>query len=449
MVKRCLGTPMNPLIKITPNSQFKRLIVTIIVCICNQSVASAETLWGFLAQYQAGVDLMDITTSQQEIFVTGVKVTTIPWQNESVPQAETIIPPLQRKLLMILNTSKPELNLSWHREYPELPDVHEVYATAATADGQVCLVYGGEPWDENAINPLILRVANGGDILWFKPLFPDKAESQPDFMPGEQIANLDAIDVVTTGDNMCLLALVTRSVQSPELYRLHLIQYDSQGNINWHKALPTQLYGEMHFVAHNTALEPYLITTNLSRDAALQAMFLGQAFVPQFNIYSVTPGGNSIQPISLPESFGNTWLFNSVGVSDGALLLIGRKTGPWLAYLKNNGSVLSKQFNSHKMTNNDAFTAITTRDNQGYIAAHDGLISVLDQTLNLQSTVSIKDVTTKSYQNPQLSRQLPENLRAEKLLHLSAAHYLLFYQYGSRLVEIDLEKQIANTTTAN
>jgi hypothetical protein len=440
---------MNSLSTISPCSQLKHLIATMVVCICSLSVASAESLWGYLAQYQADVDLMDITTGHQEIFITGVKIKTFPWQNDSTSQVESITPPPQRQLLVILNISKPELNVSWHREYPDLPDVHEVYTTAAAADGQMCLVYGQEPWDEKAINPLILRLATGGELIWFKPLFTDKTGTPPGFMPGEQIANLDAIDVIATSDNMCLLALVTRSVRSSELYRLHLIRYDSQGYINWHKALPTHLYGEMHLVSGSTASQHYLITTNLSRDAALQAMFLGQAFVPQFDIYAVTTGGDSIEPINMPETFGDTWLFNSVSASDGSLLMIGRKTGPWLAYLKNNGRVSSKHFDSHTITNNDAFTAIATRDNHGFIAAHDGRISILDQTLNLQSTASIKDVTTKIYQNPELARQLPENLRAEQLLHLSASHYLLFYQYGSRLVEIDMKKQMAQTNPAN
>jgi hypothetical protein len=168
-------------------------------------------------------------------------------------------------------------------------------------------------------------------------------------------------------------------------------------------------------------------------------MMLGQSFTPKINMSILDSEGNSIRNIQLQNTVDDAWLHNAISTSPETLLFIGKRGGPWLARIQDDGRVLSEHIENENIAQSEAFTAIATRDQQGFIITHGGHVSVFDRQLNVQSTAAIQDITARSYRNPQLARDLPENLMVNKIIGLSTTHYLLFYQYGSRLVEINLQ----------
>jgi hypothetical protein len=302
------------------------------------------------------------------------------------------------------------------------------------------VVYGGEPLLDTAINPLMLRLNANGDSLWYKPVFPPADSADLDFLPTEQIANLDAINVAATSNKACLLALITRSVQSQsETFRLHLIRYDSQGNINWHKVLPTGLYGTTYLLTNSAASRHFVVTTNLSRDAALEAMILGQPFVPQINIATIDSEGTWLHNIYRATPLSDTWLNGAIVSAPDSLILVGKKHGSWIAHIQSDGHVINEYIDNGNDRIGDGFQAIANRDKSGFIITHNGFISIFDLQLRLQTTLNIADFTTQSYANPNLSSQLPRDLPVEKLLPLNTNDYLLFYKYGSRLEKINIK----------
>jgi hypothetical protein len=432
---------MPPLDKIRRFSHPKLGIIMCVLTVYSVHPAVGDTLWDYLARYPTSVDLMDIAPADHQFFVIGARSEFLRWESDSTPPVETIVPPLQRNLLLVLNVDKREQDLVWHREYANLPDVHEVYSTAPTTDHQLCIVYGSDTRKETGINPLMVRLDRTGGSLWFKHVFPQDTDTDSEFVSGEHIANLDAIKLTATANNACLLALITRSTQFEETFRLHLIRYGEQGEIVWHKVLPTNLYGKSHLLSAHPPWRHFVVQTNVSRDAALQAMMRGQAFIPQINMIVLDSDGGVLPKIDLPNTLNDAWLYNAMATSPKSLLFVGKKGGPWLAHIHSDGHVATEHFDNNKIITSGAVTAITARGKRGYIITHDGYISVLDPKLHLQSTEAIKDMVTKSYHNPQLALEHPEHLAVDKLLPLNTAHYLLFYQYGSQLVEVNLEKQ--------
>jgi hypothetical protein len=411
-------------------------------CIGYHSSASGENLWHYLTQHHASVDVMDVVPSDDHFFLAGVRTVIIPWEDDYTPEVESIIPPQQRKLLWVLNVNHREQNLVWHREYPNLPDVNEVYSIAATANNQLCVVYGGEPREETVINPLVLRLDTTGESLWFKTIFPPAGAADSEFLASERIANLDAINVTAASNNACLVGLITRSVQSQsEAFRLHLIRYDSHGHINWHKILPTGLYGTMYLLTDSSASRHFVLTTNLSRDAALEAMILGRAFVPQIHITTLDSDGKVLLNVDLSQALGGVWLNNAIALDTNSLLITGKKSSAWLAHILNDGQVLSEYASNFGGNGTDAFQAIAPQGEEAFLIANDGKLSVFDTKLRLQSTRNIVDSALHEYANPRLSSQLPTDLAVEKIIPLAANHYLLFYKYGSRIVEIDLHEK--------
>jgi hypothetical protein len=423
-----------------------RRIATVCLCVSGcigyHSRVSGETLWSYLTQRHASVDVMDVVSSDDHFFLAGVRTVIIPWEDKYTPEVESIIPPLQRKLLWVLSVANHEQNLIWHREYPNLPDVNEVYSTAATANNQLCVVYGGEFREETAINPLVLRLDATGESLWFKAIFPSAGATDSEFLASERIANLDAINVTATSTNACLVGLITRSVQSQsEAFRLHLIRYDSQGHINWHKILPTGLYGTMYLLTDSSASRHFVLTTNLSRDAALEAMILGRPFVPQIHIATLDSDGRVLLNVNLSQTLSGVWLDNAIALDANSLIVTGKKSSAWLAHISSDGEVLSEYVNNYGDNGTDAFQAITPRGEEAFLIASGEKISVFDTKLRLQSTEKIANSTLHEYANPRISAQLPADLAVEKIVPLAANHYLLFYKYGSRMVEIYLKEQ--------
>ncbi|WP_455210685.1 hypothetical protein [Kaarinaea lacus] len=382
---------------------------------------------------------MDIAPGQERFYIAGVRSVIMPWDTDPASKIESIVPPLRRKILFVLKVNNQEQNVVWHKDYANLPDVNEVYSIATTADDQLCVIYGGESLLETAINPLVLRLDGTGETSWYKPVFPPTENALPDFRPNEQIANLDAINVVATSDNSCLLLFITRIVHAEsETFRLHLIRYDSQGNINWHKALPTDLYGTTYLLNNGSERGYFIVTTNLSRDAALEAMLLGQPFIPQITVVTINNDGKLLRTIEQSNSLSGAWLNNAIAPTPNSLILIGKKRSAWMAHMQSIGQVVSEYIDNTEDKISDEFQAIANKDS-GFIVTHNGLISLFDERLRLQTTLKIADVTNQSYENSNLSSQLPNDLSVEKLLPLNGNDYLLFYKYGSRLAKINLK----------
>ncbi len=410
----------------------------VLMTIFSVQAAAQETLWNYLAQHGIDVDLMDIAPGKGRFFIAGVRSVAIPWDTA---EEQTIVPPMRRNLLLVLTATNGDQHLLWRREYTDLPDVYEVYSIAATTNEHLCVVYGNQPAEQTAINPFVVRLDNKGEPLWFKHIFPGGTEPGPDFLPTEHIANLDAIYMATSDNNSCVLAFVTRSVEGyDETYRLHVTRYDPNGAVAWHQSRQTDLYGKMLVVSSTPTSRHFLVQTNMSRDAALQAMILGQPFVPKITITSWDADGRLQQTVDLKNGFKNVWLHNVMATSADSLLIIGKKGRPWMAHVQRSGSTLNEFVGENKSPDNDAFDAIAPQGSDGYVVTHNGHISRFDSTLKQQSVWKIEDVTIKDFHNPRLITQLPNDLSVEKILPLSTQHYLLFYQYGSRLRAVDLGK---------
>ena len=73
-----------------------RRIATVCLCVSGcigyHSRVSGETLWSYLTQRHASVDVMDVVSSDDHFFLAGVRTVIIPWEDKYTPEVESIIP---------------------------------------------------------------------------------------------------------------------------------------------------------------------------------------------------------------------------------------------------------------------------------------------------------------------------------------------------------------------
>ena len=77
----------------SPIRRIPILITIIFICLYSRHVIGANTLWEYLAQHNTSAELMDITSDKERIFLAGVRNVIVPWDNNSTPEAESIVMP--------------------------------------------------------------------------------------------------------------------------------------------------------------------------------------------------------------------------------------------------------------------------------------------------------------------------------------------------------------------
>lgn len=406
------------------------LLFTHSLCIAN------DNLWDVLKQEGQALDIMSINSVADQLMLIGAKYVELPWLAQEQSEVSPVLPPLVRKQLFMMGIA-PDEQVLWQQTYPVLPDVHEIYSTAATNNRHVCILYGEQSSDDEAIlDPVLLQLDRHGKILWAKRnlIKASNGGNQPSGLL-EQIANLDTLRVTTSPDNGCVLTYVTRSIEGPEeKFRLHIIQHSVEGNVQWRQALDTELYGKLFLVRNEQARQYVVVQTNQSRDAAVRAMMLAVPFVPKTALIGLDYQGKvSFQRID-PPALSRLWV-KTVLDANGEFILLGGKTkAAWAGLVDQDGEI---KIYTDKL--DDEFTASAEKSGRFLLARGDH-VTLTTGNLVIVSDQSTQDVTIRQYLNQYLMARLPDDLPVQQIIPVGNNEFLLLYTLGSKLLKVRLDK---------
>jgi hypothetical protein len=314
--------------------------------------------------------------------------------------------------------------VTWQQTYPALPDVHEIYSTAASERQRLCVVYGEQNGEDTAVlDPVLLQLDVQGKILWAKRTIITAAKvtaQGTDSM--EQIANLDTLRVAASPDNGCVLVYVTRTVsQEDEKFQLHVIEHSSEGDVKWHRALDTQLFGKL-FLVHNQHANRYVVVqTNQSRDAAIRAMMLAVPFVPKTSLIGLDySGAVTFQTIEPPE-LSKLWVKTALDVEGKFILVAGKTKTAWAGLVDQEGKIqrFTDKFD-------DEYSASASGSREVLLSRGDHL-TVTTSGLELISDQPIQATIMQQYVNQYLAVRLPDDLPVQQIIPVGSNEYLLLY----------------------
>ncbi|MCI0505804.1 MAG: hypothetical protein L0Z73_06795 [Gammaproteobacteria bacterium] len=395
---------------------------------------SKEYLWDFLEQRGKELDIMSISPVAGQIVLVGARYVEVPWPMQEESETAPFSPSLVSKQLYVISTAANN-EIVWRQGYPVLPDVQEIFSTAATSGERLCVVYGEQSGSEEVVlDPVLLQLDSHGKILWAKRNLIAAMKSKASG-PVEQIANLDTLRVVGSPDNGCVLAYVTRTISgNDEKFNLHVIHNSFDGDVKWQQTLNTPLYGKL-FLVHNEAANRYVIVqTNQSRDAAIQAMMLAVPFVPKTALIGLDYMGNvSFQTVE-PDELSKLWVKN-VAQSDGeTILLAGKVKAAWVGRVSFNGSI-----KNHNDGLDGEFSAAAVADSGGYLLSRGDHLTLTTSNLELVSDQPARSVITRQYLNQYLMARLPDDLPVQQIVPAGNNEYLLLYTLGSKLLKVRVE----------
>ena len=412
-------------------------------CLCAFALAlthfacfSEDNFWDVLEQQGRALDIMSINAVSGRIIMVGARYADAPWQARGESDASAFLPSVMRKQLYIMSIAANE-QVIWQHSYPALPEVSEIFSTAATGNQHLCVLYGEQPGDDVISDPVLLQVDAQGKILWAKRNLITKSSMDSSATDSlEQIANLDTLRVTGSPDNGCVLVYVTRQISgNNEKFRLHVAQHSPDGNEKWQQSVDTQLYGKL-FLVHSQGANRYVIVqTNQSRDAAIQAMMLGEPFRPKTALLGVDYSGNVIFQTVEPAELSRLWV-NSVleGESD-SILIAGRIKTAWAGHVNKDGKI--RNFTD---VFDDEFTAGAVVSTSGYLLSRGDHVTLTTGKLEVLTDQPTRNVVTRQYLNQYLMARLPDDLPVQQIIPVNNNEYLLMYSLGSRLVKIRLDK---------
>jgi len=395
---------------------------------------AAESLWKHLAQSGSTLDIMGIEAMADHIMLVGTKYEEVAWSpsaDATTPEQTSIV----RKQLYVMRINKQEL-VDWQQDYSALPDAQEIFSIANSNDQRLCIVYGEQQEENQALNPVLLQINNDGKIFWATRDVMANLHSSPSIQPElVQIANLDTIKVSGTPDGGCLLSYVTRHLTADnETFLLNVVNLGPDGSEKWRRIVPTQLYGRMFLRSDRDAGQYVLVQTNQSRDAAIQAMMLATAFRPQTAITAIDAQGNIVyQYEKLPE-LEKVWV-SAVSVAPGSrVLLAGRSRSSWVGFVNKEGKVVDiiDQLDGE-------YHAATTTPSGGFALARGEYLTVTDSRLMEKGDQKISAIIRMQYINQYLTARLPDDLPVQQILALSDNEFLVLYKLGSKLLKLNLK----------
>ncbi|KPJ96540.1 MAG: hypothetical protein AMJ55_01965 [Gammaproteobacteria bacterium SG8_15] len=413
-----------------------RLFALIVFGAQSPAFAAAD-FWEVLQQQGKTLDIMSIDNAAGQLMVIGARYVEAPLVIPEGSEVSPFLPPVVRKQLYVMGVAANEQVL-WQQTYPALPDVHEIYSSAASDNQRLCVLYGEQPADDSlGLDPVLLQLDVQGKILWAKRnIITSSTINAQGAGSLEQVANLDTLRVAASPDNGCVLTYVTRTIsQEEDKFKLHVIEHTASGDVQWHKIRDTLLYGKM-FLVHNRKAKRYVIVqTNQSRDAAVQAMMLAVPFVPKTALigldYSGEVGFQSIEPPELAK----LWVKTAMDTDSESILLAGKTKGAWAGLVKPDGKIQSytDQFD-------DEYSA-TAADAGGILLSRGDHLTLTSARLDLVSDQAIQPITTRRYVNQYLAARLPDDLPVQQIIPVGRNEYLLLYSLGSKLIKIRVENE--------
>lgn len=395
---------------------------------------SKEYLWDFLEKRGNELDIMSISTVAGQIVLVGARYVEVPWPMQEESETSPFSPPLASKQLYVISTAANE-EIAWRQGYPVLPDVQEIFSTAATSGERLCVVYGEQSGSEEVVlDPVLVQLDSHGKILWAKRNLIAAVKSKASG-PVEQIANLDTLRVAGSPDNGCILAYVTRTIsENDEKFNLHVIHNSFDGDVKWQQTLDTQLYGKL-FLTHNEAASRYVIVqTNQSRDAAIQAMMLAVPFVAKTALIGLDYMGNvSFQTVE-PDELSKLWVKNIAHSEGETILLAGKVKTAWAGRVSFNGGI-----KNHIDGLDGEFSAAAPAASGGYLLSRGDHLTLTTGNLEAVSDQPARSVMVRQYLNQYLTARLPDDLPVQQIVPLGNNEYLLLYTLGSKLLKVRVE----------
>lgn len=410
-----------------------------------------DSLWQHLRANEDAIELMGMESVQGNIVFIGARYSEERQKEPLVreqaseaapaisPESLDLAEPALRKLLHIFKINESE-KIQWSQSYPALPDNHEIFSTAGTVKGGLCLVYGEFVDQNQPLKPIVLQMSGDGKIMWMqkfsalRQLF-SKPEQSTQNSAGI-VANLDSIRIKGTLDNGCVTTFVSRNVVEEAVsHRLHVIKHDSQGREQWNKKIDTELYGKLLLERDATTGQLIIVQTNQSRNAAIEAMLKAEPFSPRTAIYRIGKGGHLESTFSQPKYLKNVWVNAVLSMDNGDLLLAGRKGGSWLGLISP-AYELKKVFDKGE----HEITAVNAKKNHTFVVATQDEIVVINELFKQIGRQSLQSQPINDYSNRFLINRMPDQISVEHILPVgSGNNYLVFFQLGARLSEIKIQ----------
>lgn len=427
--------PMPSICYLLSHHRVARLFALILFSASTSGFAASD-FWEILQQQGKTLDIMSIDSAGGQLMVIGARYVEAPLVVPEGSEVSPFLPSVVRKQLFVMGVAANEQVL-WQQTYPALPDVHEIYSSAASDNERLCVLYGEQPTDDaSGLDPVLLQLDVQGKILWAKRnLITSSTVNAQGAGLLEQVANLDTLKVVTSPDNGCVLAYITRTIsQEEEKFKLHVIEHTASGDVKWHQSLDTSLYGKM-FLVHNRKAKRYVIVqTNQSRDAAVQAMMLAVPFVPKTALIGLDYSGEvSFQSIE-PAELAKLWVKTAMDTDGDSVLLAGKTKAAWAGLVKPNGEI-----QSYTDRFDDEYSAAAT-DSAGILLSRGDHLTLTSARLELVSDRAIQPITTRRYVNQYLAARLPDDLPVQQIIPVGRNEYLLLYTLGSKLLKIRIDK---------
>lgn len=400
------------------------------------SAVAATDFWDVLEEQGKALDIMNIDSVAGQLMVVGARYVEATWITPEDPEGSPLLPPAVRKQLYVMSVAADEQVL-WQQTYPALPDVHEVYGTAVSDDGRLCVLFGEQSTgDTLVLDPVLLQFDERGKILWAKRnLITASTSNVQGGESLEQVANLDTLRVTASPDNGCVLVYVTRTIsKDADTFKLHIIKHSSMGDVMWQQALDTALYGKL-FLVHNKQAKQYaIVQTNQSRDAAVEAMMLGVPFVPKTAIIGVSYNGDVLFQSLEPQELAKLWVKTATSTESESILLAGKTKSAWAGLVDGKGKI--ERYTDRL---DDEYSAVAASSDGILLSRGDHLTQVTTQ-LELVSDQAIQLITTRRYVNQYLAARLPDDLPVQQIIPAGGNDYLLLYTLGSKLIKIRVEK---------
>ncbi|WP_455221240.1 hypothetical protein [Kaarinaea lacus] len=400
------------------------------LCIAN------DNLWDVLNQEGRTLDIMSINSVADQLMFIGARYVELPSPAREQSEVSPVFPPLVRKQLFMMRVA-PDEKVLWQQTYPVLPDVHEIYSAAASANQHLCIIYGEQSSeDEVILDPVLLQIDVHGKILWAKRNLITVSNGVNQGSGSlEQIANLDTLRVTTSPDNGCVLTYVTRTVEGQdEKFRLHISQHSAEGNVQWHQALDTELYGKLFLVRNEQANRYMVVQTNQSRDAAVRAMMLAVPFAPKTALIGIDYQGKvSFQRID-PQALSKLWVKTVLDANGKFILIAGKTKTAWAGLVNQDGEI--KNY-TDKL--DDEFSASAAKSSRFLLARGDH-VTLTTGNLDIVSDQPTKDVTIRQYLNQYLMARLPDDLPVQQIIPAGNNEFLLLYTLGSKLLKVRLDR---------
>ena len=408
------------------------MVAIFIACMTVSGASYAVDIWSVLERDGNELDLMALESVGHNTLLVSAKYDQRHWQAEQ-PAAGQMLTSGPAKHLHIMSFNSKE-SINWRRSYPALPEVNEIYSVSATSNDHLCIAYGRPYHDREFINPVVVQVGPNGKIIWANTSAIPQSSIESSSSTLVQMANLDSINIVDSADNGCALAYILRlQTAESESFQIHLVNFDSSGNLQWRASQDTDLYGRMFLTRDKQQNHFAIVQTNQSRDAAIAAMMAARPFSPHTSMIVFSSKGELLKHHKKLETLSKVWVKHIVDAPGDLILLAGRSKTAWIGFLDTQGKV-SGVNNSME----GEFSYVNHQFSTGFLLVQNASLVSMGDQLKARISKPISRIVKKKYSNALLAAKLPEQVPIQNIVPLGNQNYLILYKLGSKLLKVDL-----------